>query len=120
MARIMLHLVPELVIAVLLAIVVLQRHKRNQRQKLLILHGMKVCGMVRHVKHEWLFRGSANRHYELYAEFEYEGQTYYALRKSFRKPPYQKDDPIGICFNPENPNENVILDFSDSDANKKK
>lgn len=95
----------------------LSSRMRDKKQKKLIKHGFKICGQVRHVKYEWAFRRSMSRYYELYAEFEYDGKTYYALKKCHFKPKYQKGDPIGICFDPDDPNENMILDFSDSSVN---
>ena len=106
-----------LLIAIVVVIPLLSDRIRRRKNSALFKRGIKICGKVRHVRYEWLGRRHFSRYYELYAEFEYDGKTYYALQKCRRKPPYQPGDPIGVCFDPGDPGENMILDFSDTNVN---
>ena len=89
------------------------RHRRSTRESKLLERGVKICGEVCHVHYEWVGRRYPSMYYELYAKFEYDGETHYALRKCRHKPDFQAGDPIGICFDPDDPDENMILDFPD-------
>lgn len=97
------------IVGIVICIYLVRDQHRRNFQAALLKRGVKICGKVRHVKYEWLVRGLLSRNYELYAEFEYDGKTYYALKKCRAKPAYQAGDPIGICFDPNDPGENMIL-----------
>ena len=117
MPRQMIDCIPLIAIILMLSMLRIRERLQSKRERDLLRRGIKICGQVRFVQYEWAFRRSLNRYYELYAEFEYDGKTHYALKKCRHKPRYQAGDPIGICFDPDDPDENMILDFPDENVN---
>lgn len=81
------------------------RKRSKQRQKLLRCSATTV-GRVRAV--EWLW-GIRPVRFELRAEFEYAGRTYYTAETYGYRPDVQVNDPVEIRFDPDDPDENTIL-----------
>jgi len=107
----MIEMIPSIVLLLIFCGFAVYNQRRRFRQKILLQRGIKICGEVRFVHKEWTGK---NKYYELYAEFEYDRKTYYALQRSLNKPSFKAGDPVGICFDPDDPDKNMILDFSDS------
>lgn len=101
-------------VVLLLALVcgkVYAAHKEKKRKQLL-KRCIAVIGRVRLVENRDapLDTGSLNRKWELEAEFEYGGRTYFAFADRQRqKPEYKVGDEITVCFDPEHPEDNVVL-----------
>lgn len=101
--------------AVLLLMVVYGKiyaaYKKKRREQLLA-RCIVVTGKVRLVENRDapLRTGSLNRKWELEAEFEYGGRTYFAFAdRQRKKPEYKVGDEIAVYFDPEHPKDNVVL-----------
>ena len=86
--------------------------RKDKKRKLLLEKCRTVTGRVRLVDNRDapLGYGSLNRKWELEAEFEYGGRTYFAFADRQRqKPEYKVGDEIIVYFDPKHPEDNVIL-----------
>ena len=68
--------------------------------------GASAVGRVRAVERLW---GIKLPRFELRAEFEYAGRTYYTVETYRFRPDVRENDPVEIRFDPNDPKENTIL-----------
>ena len=85
---------------------------RKKKRKALYERCISTMGKVRLVE-KWdgtMGIGTLNKHWELEAEFEYSGQTYFAFAERQReKPQYEVGDAIEVYFDPQHPEDNLIV-----------
>jgi len=85
---------------------------REKKRKQLLGKCIEAAGRVRLVENRDapLQTGTLNRKWEIEAEFEYGGKTYFAFADRQRqKPKCKVGDEITVYFDPEHPENNVIF-----------
>ena len=81
-------------------------HRKSKRRRKLLNCGASAVGRVRVVERVW---GIRPPRFELRAEFEYAGRTYYTVETYGFRPDVRANDPVEIRFDPDDPEENTIL-----------
>ena len=96
-------------IAILGGIIAAVEYSDSRKSKLrrkLLNCGASAVGRVRAVERVW---GIRPPRFELRAEFEYAGRTYYTVESYGFRPNVRENDPVEIRFDTNDPGENTIL-----------
>lgn len=81
-------------------------HRKSRQQRKLRSCGASAVGRMRAVERVW---GIRPPRFELRAEFEYAGRTYYTVETYDFRPDVRENDPVEIRFDPDDPEENIIM-----------